>query len=239
MVGMTAATGRREASKQATRLALRQAATRLFAEQGYQATTVRQIVRAAHVGERTFYRYFDGKEDLLAEQALAWVEMLCESIRQRPAREPPYAAVTRAMVAVARQAAADADPAVLGIITDQQQPLALLRRAAPRPLRRLEDAIAGAVQDRLGTEPGPADSSPDAPGQQFQAQLLARVAVAALRTAAIRHRQLQARGSTRSPGIEHLLRDAFTALTNLTSARTSGEAVPAEPAPIPIPPENG
>jgi hypothetical protein len=45
--------------------------------------------------------------------------------------------------------------------------------------------------------------------------------VAALRTAAIRHRQLQAQG-TQSPGIEHLLRDAFTTLTNLTSTRTPG-----------------
>ena len=57
-------------------------------------------------------------------------------------------------LAVARQAAADTGPAGLWIITDQPQPLALLRRAAPRPLRRLEDSIAGAVRDRPGTEPG-------------------------------------------------------------------------------------
>jgi hypothetical protein len=124
-------------------------------------------------------------------------------------------------LAVARQAAADTGPAGLWIITDQPQPLALLRRAAPRPLRRLEDSIAGAVRDRLGIEAGPASPPPGASDPHFEAQLLARVAVAALRTAAIRHRQLQAQG-TQSPGIEHLLRDAFTTLTNLTSTRTPG-----------------
>src|ERR1039457_299243 len=134
MARMTAATGRREARKLATRTALRQAATRLFAEQGYEATTVRQIVRAAHVGERTFYRYFDGKEGLLAEQALAGIDILCDANPQRPAQEPPYVAVGQAMLAVARQAADGTGPAGMWIITDQPQPLALLRRAAPRPL---------------------------------------------------------------------------------------------------------
>ena len=236
---MTASTGRREARKRETRTALQQAATRLFAEQGYEATTVRQISRAAHVGERTFYRYFGGKEDLLAEQALARIDILCDAIRQRPAQEPPYTAVARAMLAVARQAAAEASPAVLGIITDWPQPLALLRRAEPRPLRRLEDSIAGAVMDRLDAASGLVTSSPGASAGQFQAQLLARVAVAALRTAAIRHRQMQAGGGTRSPGIEHLLQDAFTALANLTSTRTSGEPAAGEPALFPVPPENG
>ena len=235
---MSAATGRREARKLATRNALREAAARLFKEQGYEATTVGQIVRAAHVGERTFYRYFDGKEDLLAEQALAWIDILCDAIRQRPAEESPYVAVARAMLAVARQAAADTGPAGLWIITERQQPLALLRRAAPRPLRRLEDSIAGAVRDRPGTAPGPASPSPGASDPQFQAQLLARVAVAALRTAVIRHRQLQAHGGTQSPGIERLLRDAFTTLTNLTSPRAPGASRAGEPSAFPNPAEN-
>src|SRR5690242_16988013 len=51
--------GRREAGKQARRAALTAAAHRLFAEHGYEATTVRDIAAAAGLTERTFYRYFD------------------------------------------------------------------------------------------------------------------------------------------------------------------------------------
>jgi AcrR family transcriptional regulator len=209
------ATGRREANKLATRGALRQAASRLFAEQGYEATTVAQIARAAQVGERTFYRYFDGKAALLAEQALAWIDALHDAIRDRPAEEDPYLAVARAMIAVAGQYAAAADPGGIWIFTETSQLLALLRRATPRPLRRLEESIAAAILHRLEAAPGGTTQPPGKTSAEFQAQLLARVAVAALRTAAIYHRE-QVRGGASSLGIERLLQDAFAQLADLT-----------------------
>ena len=213
---MSPATGRREANKLATKAALQQAASRLFAEQGYEATTVRQIARAAQVGERTFYRYFDGKDALLAEQALAWIDVLHDAIRDRPADEAPYLAVARAMTAVAGQHAAATGAGATWILTETSQLLALLRRATPRPLRRLEQSIAAAILHRLEAAPG-GNTQPPGPPPEFQAQLLARVAVAALRTAAIYHRE-QVRGGATSPGVERLLRDAFAQLADLTRA---------------------
>ena len=59
--------GRRETKKLAVRAAVERAARQLFAEHGYEATSVRQIADAAGVAERTFYRYFDGKEGLIAD----------------------------------------------------------------------------------------------------------------------------------------------------------------------------
>jgi AcrR family transcriptional regulator len=213
---MSATTGRREVRKLATKAALLKSAARLFAEQGYEATTVRDIARDAGVGERTFYRYFASKEDLLAGQALAWIGVLSETIRHRPAPESAYQAVAGAVLAVARQSAADASPAALWALMGQPQSIALLRRAAPRPLRFLEDAIAAAVRDRLRAAPGLGSQRPGTADPELQAQLLARTAVAVLRTAAIRHRQLQTQGGTGSPGIEPLLQDAFTTLSTLT-----------------------
>ncbi len=130
---MSASTGRREAHKEATRAALREAGARLFAERGYEATTVRDIARAAQVTERTFYRYFDSKEGLRAEETLGWIELVHDAILHRPAQEPPFVAVQRAMLAIARKTA----PADVG--------LAQFRRSADRPLRRLENSIAAAV----------------------------------------------------------------------------------------------
>jgi AcrR family transcriptional regulator len=58
-------TGGWERRKAQTRVALAEAAVRLFTERGYDATTVEDIARAAHSSQRTFFRYFGTKEDVL------------------------------------------------------------------------------------------------------------------------------------------------------------------------------
>jgi len=56
----------RAAAAGATRARIRAAAERLFVEQGYTATTLRQIAAAAGVGERTLYDAFPTKAALFA-----------------------------------------------------------------------------------------------------------------------------------------------------------------------------
>ena len=53
--------GRRRAT---SRQELEAAAFRLFAERGFEATTVEDIARAAGIGRRTFFRYFPSKNDV-------------------------------------------------------------------------------------------------------------------------------------------------------------------------------
>jgi AcrR family transcriptional regulator len=63
-VGATA-TGKRERTKQANRAAILDAARDVFADIGYGAATVRDIVRRTDLATGTFYNYFPDKESVL------------------------------------------------------------------------------------------------------------------------------------------------------------------------------
>jgi AcrR family transcriptional regulator len=90
--------GLRERKKQRTRDALLHAALELFASQGYEQTTVDEIADAVDVSQRTFFRYFAGKE----EAAFAVQDMVeshfVTALRERPACEPPLEAMRRAVL---------------------------------------------------------------------------------------------------------------------------------------------
>jgi AcrR family transcriptional regulator len=74
-----AARGRREATKAANRAAIVAAAREVFAELGYGAATVRDIVRRTGLASGTFYNYFPDKESVLR----ALVEDAAVEVRRR------------------------------------------------------------------------------------------------------------------------------------------------------------
>ena len=59
------ASGKREATKQANRAAILTAAREVFADIGFGAATVRDIVRGTDLATGTFYNYFPDKESVL------------------------------------------------------------------------------------------------------------------------------------------------------------------------------
>jgi AcrR family transcriptional regulator len=72
--------------KDAKRTAMMQAAVRVFAEKGYHAATVRDIVQAAEVAIGTFYFYFPDKETLFAHLYEETALFLLQAIQQAIAR---------------------------------------------------------------------------------------------------------------------------------------------------------
>ncbi|MEV4114573.1 TetR family transcriptional regulator [Nonomuraea sp. NPDC049695] len=74
---------RRERKKRQTRQLLVSTALRLFAEQGYEQTTVAQIAAAADVATKTFFNYFPTKEDVLFAQAEQYMDMAADVVARR------------------------------------------------------------------------------------------------------------------------------------------------------------
>ena len=72
-------TGLRERKKQRTRETIVTAALELFAERGYQQTTVAEIAEAAEVSKGTLFAYFPSKEEIVfADTAPLREELLRE-----------------------------------------------------------------------------------------------------------------------------------------------------------------
>jgi AcrR family transcriptional regulator len=195
--------GRREANKRATREAVLEAARRLFADKGYEATSIREIAEDAGVGERTFYRYFDGKEALLDDELQRWIDAVAGALRARPPQEGPLIAIERTIVTLSEAMATAPEQRPEWLFTAAPRPFEVIAGSAPRPLLRFEDAIAEALTMR------------DPQAASAAVQLIARVAVAVIRSAAIQRQELE----LRAPGsFGPLVRDAFAQLRAVTAA---------------------
>ncbi|MCO6010304.1 TetR family transcriptional regulator [Actinoallomurus purpureus] len=94
------ATGLRERKKQRTRWALIGAALDLFLAKGYEATTIDEIVAAVDVSQRTFFRYFAGKEDVALSVMREHDQLFVATLAGRPADEPPVTALAAAIHSV-------------------------------------------------------------------------------------------------------------------------------------------
>ena len=87
--------GLRERKKQRTRRAIATAALRLFAERGYEETTIADIAADADVSPRTFFSYFPSKEDVVFAEVDERLAQVRESLSRRPPGETPRDSMRR------------------------------------------------------------------------------------------------------------------------------------------------
>jgi AcrR family transcriptional regulator len=174
--GMTAADASmqlplRERKKQATREALRRAATDLVRDRGLHGVTVEDIAAAADVAPRTFFNYFPTKEDAIVGWDPAALVAMADLLRARPGTESAPVALRIAILEAI--APSDADP------TDVLERLRVIRSdrdlVAHYALRwgETERVLASVIAERRGTDP---DSDP-------YGSLVAATTLAACRTA--------------------------------------------------------
>jgi AcrR family transcriptional regulator len=90
-------TSLRERKKRKTRQALIDNGMRLFAEQGFEATTVDQIAELTEVSQRTFFRYFPAKEAVVFSEHERRIGIFRELLARHGERCGPAEKVRRTL----------------------------------------------------------------------------------------------------------------------------------------------
>jgi AcrR family transcriptional regulator len=130
---------------------LEQAALELYVERGFEQTTVADIARRAGLTERTFFRHFADKREVLFWGAGALQEMVVRSVADAPVSAAPIDVVVHALESA-------------GALLQQRRDLARRRQTiiAANPelqerelikLARLAAALADALRERGGEDP--------------------------------------------------------------------------------------
>jgi AcrR family transcriptional regulator len=156
--------GLRERKKLRTRRTIVDTAHVLFAEQGYDATTVEAIAAGADVSVRTFFRYFAGKEDVALAPLDEVGDLALDALRRRPADEPPLAALRAA--ALDAWVAMSPEPRSFRIYAEHlliADGTPAVSAAVLHRMMRIGDRLAAAITPRF--EPLPPTGSPGGPGR--------------------------------------------------------------------------
>lgn len=136
--------------RQLVRQEIARAAWLLFAERGYEDTTVAEIARAAGISRRSFFRYFSSKEDVVVGTSDALAEDVLAAFARRPAAEPPLVAIERALRPAIETRLADAaeSRAIMSLLRESRT----LRRALLERHARLEERLALLIAVRTGAD---------------------------------------------------------------------------------------
>ena len=177
--------GRRDRKKSETREALRTEAHRLFAEKGFAKTTIDDITEAADVSRRTFFRYYDSKDDLLQTDVADLLPVMLAALRARPASEPPFTAI---LAVLRTMIGPDGPPALAQSLASPAEGIRA-RLSLIRLLAEWEQGIADTLLVRASAaavaEPGPAEDGAAEDGAAEQERLRA-VVTACAATSALR-----------------------------------------------------
>jgi AcrR family transcriptional regulator len=143
--------GLRERKKQRTREQIIEAAMRLFAERGYQATTVADIATAADVAPRTFFAHFPSKEAVVFHDLDRDLEGLASTLRDRLPGETAFDALRRWIDTMFDEWMTEEDESLLRKrLCREDESLANFQRGT---MARVEELLLQAVADDLGEPP--------------------------------------------------------------------------------------
>ena len=140
----------RDRRKRRTAEAIVAAALELFAERGFERTTIDQIAAAADISRRTFFRYFADKEELFFAEDERLLEVVEATLDAAPAGEPVLELARRATRALAAHSATEPERRLARERLIAATPALQVRRLAKT--LRWEQAIAARLAARGSSE---------------------------------------------------------------------------------------
>ncbi|MEV7012449.1 TetR family transcriptional regulator [Streptosporangium sp. NPDC051022] len=141
--------GLRERKKARTRRTIQEQALRLFAERGYDETTVEQIAEASEISPSTFFRYFPSKEEVVAHDDHA--PLLAAMLAEQPADLTPIPALRAAVRAAFAQLPHEEETRILARTRLQLRHAALRAKAVDNMICTI-DVLAEGVARRAGLD---------------------------------------------------------------------------------------
>jgi AcrR family transcriptional regulator len=140
--------GLRERKKQQTRETIATAALRLFAERGYDDTTLADIANAANVAPRTIFAYFESKEDILLCEENGFLSELKRRLDERPAGTTTVDAIREFLASIEHP---DEEAKLRKQVIAANPDLQVKMRGRHA---QLEPMLAESIAKDLGAEPG-------------------------------------------------------------------------------------
>ncbi|QIS18932.1 TetR/AcrR family transcriptional regulator [Nocardia terpenica] len=137
--------GLRESKKARTRQHIADVAARLFAEHGYESTSIATVAREAAVSEQTVYNYFPTKQQLVLDRDEEIRASLSELVRNRAPGVSPARAIRGEMLAIAESIRSIPPDQLHGTIGYIAAGSPTVHRLALEATDRLADAIAEAL----------------------------------------------------------------------------------------------
>ncbi|WP_232836017.1 TetR/AcrR family transcriptional regulator [Actinocorallia populi] len=179
--------GLRERKKRATRAALVDAAVRLAAEHGAENVTVEAISEAAGVSPRTFFNYFDTRDDAFVMIGAESGTRIRRAVLEAPSGLSPLEALREALAAELAEVEQQHELWSLHAEVLRRSPHLLVRGLCVHIADEIE--LADTLAERIGPRPGGrAETSGEEDGRRFPAldlypRLLAAVGATAVRVA--------------------------------------------------------
>ena len=133
-----------------TRNAIWDAAIDLFAERGFDEATIEEIADLAGVSRRSFFRYFESKNDLMAQPIAHVTAAITKALDASPSSASPGEILQNVVLTIARDSAADVRTAkVMKLVVKSPAARAALTSSLLSIQGQIEKAFARRFSDRL------------------------------------------------------------------------------------------
>ena len=196
--------GLRARKQRQTRERITSSAMSLFLKRGFDAVTVDEIATAADISRRTFFDYFETKEEVVSSWQDEFARALTAAVLSQPTSESVPVVVEEAMVLAIASFSSPERIAVDRLIRDTPA----LQAREPSKYLRLEQSLAEALENRAHSEEG-----------RFRARLLAMIVIGALRLLSdARHKARGVQPALSEPYVRKVFRTVWSDLREFADA---------------------